>query len=311
MSKSGKKLTKYQSTKFKLLETLLFYMNKHRQLPHRLLITLLYRQTKPLTFVGPRVWLPDQGVYFLKENKEYSMTKLLYMEGFDVVSCDAQVVKLDEHEGKQVVVLDQTCFYAKGGGQDFDQGIIASDSIEFTVEAVFFIDSEVKHIGECKKGSFRVGDAVHCRVDEHRRQINTKLHSAGHVLDMAVRQAGYDWIPGKGAHYPHMSFVEYSGTFDIDKKQEFMMAIQAAVDALVAKGSTNTIQFMTPEEMTKTGAFVPGNLPKNKPSRVVFYDDFAVPCGGTHVKDISAIGTITVTNIKRKDGNIRVSYAIG
>lgn len=238
------------------------------------------------------------------------MTKLVYMEDFDVVTCEAKVERLEEHEGKQVVILDQTCFYAKGGGQDFDLGTIESSNATFTVESVFFVDGEVKHIGEYSKGSFNIRDSVSCKVDEDRRRLNTRIHSAGHTLDMAVRELGWKWIPGKGAHYPHMAFVEYSGDFDSEQKQQLIGELQAKIDGLLAKGSTNLIKFMTPEDMKATGAFVPDNLPKGKPTRAVFYDDFAVPCGGTHVKDIADIGKITITNMKRKDGNIRVSYAV-
>ncbi len=204
----------------------------------------------------------------------------------------------------------ETCFYPKGGGQDFDQGIIKSNNITFNVEAAFFIDGEVKHIGEYKEGHFSVGDSVKCEVNQSRRKTNTRLHSAGHVLDMAVRKLGWDWIPGKGAHYPHMAFVEYSGEFDSDKKQELISELQVKIDELVGSGSENTIKFMTPEEMKQTGAVVPGNLPTGKPTRVVFYDDFAVPCGGTHVKNINEIGKVVIKNIKRRDGGIRVSYNI-
>lgn len=238
------------------------------------------------------------------------MTKLLYMEDFDVITCEANVVKLEEHEGKQVVVLDQTCFYPKGGGQDFDLGDITSGKVEFKVEAVFFVDGEVNHIGEYIKGTFSAGDSVTCTVNRTRRQLNTRLHSAGHTLDMAVRKLGWEWTPGKGAHYPHMSFVEYSGPFDSEQKQGLIAELQTMIDSLLQKGSTNTIQFMTPEEMAATGAVVPESLPKGKPTRAVFYDNFAVPCGGTHVRNIKEIGTVTVTNMKRKDGNIRVSYSV-
>lgn len=239
------------------------------------------------------------------------MTKLLYMEGFDVTGCDAVVTKLAEHEGKQVVVLDQTCFYAKAGGQDFDQGVIKSDKAEFRVEAVFFVDDEVKHIGEYVEGTLQVGDKVQCSVDAERRRINTQLHSGGHVIDMAVRGLGLNWTPGKGAHYPHMAFVEYSGEFEPEKKQELIETLQQAINELLAAGSTNEIQFMTAEEMAAKGAFVPENLPKNKPSRAVLYNDFIVPCGGTHVRDIKEISSVVIKNIKRKDGSIRVSYTVG
>jgi Ser-tRNA(Ala) deacylase AlaX len=232
------------------------------------------------------------------------------MEDFGVTECDAEVVSLDEYEGKQVVVLDQTCFYPKGGGQDFDQGIISSGSATFEVEAVFFVDGEVKHIGHYTKDVLKAGDTVHCKVKENRRLLNTRLHSGGHLLDMAVRQLGWGWIPGKGAHYPDMSFVEYGGEFDGEQKQKYIDELQAEIDMLISKGSVNTIKFMTVEEMEATGAVVPDNLPKGKPTRAVFYDDFAVPCGGTHVRDIKDIGKLTVTNVKRRSGNIKVSYKV-
>ena len=238
------------------------------------------------------------------------MTKLLYMEEFDVTSCEAKVVRTEEFDGKQVVILDQTCFYAKGGGQDFDQGSIKSGDNAFNVEGVFFIDGVVKHIGEYESGSFSTGDSVTCEVDKERRQLNTRIHSGGHVLDMAMRNFNWGWVTGKGAHYPDMAFVEYSGEFDGEQKQKYISELQEKIDELIAGGSVNTLKFMTPEEMQETGAVVPDNLPKGKPSRVVFYDDFAVPCGGTHVKDIKEVGKITITNIKRKNGQIRVSYSL-
>lgn len=238
------------------------------------------------------------------------MTDLIYMNDFDVVTCDAVVTKIDEYEGKDVLVLNQTCFYPKGGGQDFDLGIIQSEKAEFIVEAVFFVDGEVKHIGHYKNSMLSINDSVTCKVNKERRQTNTRIHSAGHVVDMAVRQLSWDWKPGKGAHYPHMAFVEYSGAFETEQKQQLIEALQAKINELVEKGSHNTIKFMTPEEMKATGAFVPENLPKGKPTRAVFYNNFAVPCGGTHLKDIKTVGALTVTNIKRKDGNVRVSYSV-
>jgi len=55
---------------------------------------------------------------------------------------------------------------------------------------------------------------------------------------------------------------------------------------------------------------VPENLPKDKPSRVVLYGDFGVPCGGTHVKQLSDIGSINVRKMKASGDSLRVSYEI-
>ena len=166
-------------------------------------------------------------------------------------------------------------------------------------------------MGHYAAGTFNVGDTVRCKVAEDRRAINTRIHSGGHLLGMAVRQLGWQWKPGKGAHYPHMAFVEYSGEFDSEQKQKLMDELQAKINELLANGSTNSIKFMTPEAMAAAGAVVPETLPKGKPTRAVFYNDFPVPCGGTHVKNVKDIGKVIITGIKGKDGSIRVSYSVG
>ena len=238
-------------------------------------------------------------------------TTLLYMEGFDVLSCVARVEKIEEHNGKQVLTLERTCFYPKGGGQDYDTGTI-TDKLGngFRVEQTTYLDGEVKHIGDFIDHEFMTGARVTCEVDEKRRKLNTQLHSAGHAIDMAVRKLGYDWTPTNAAHYPNMAFVEYSGEFNTEQKNEYITAIQAGVDELIANGTHNHIEFMTPEKIKETGAVVPANLPTNKPTRVMFYDSFAVPCGGTHVKNLNLLPKVNVSKIKNKNGSVRVSYKL-
>lgn len=40
------------------------------------------------------------------------------------------------------------------------------------------------------------------------------------------------------------------------------------------------------------------------------YGNFGVPCGGTHVPHLGAIGPITIRKVKLEKGAIRVSYAL-
>lgn len=73
----------------------------------------------------------------------------------------------------------------------------------------------------------------------------------------------------------------------------------------------NQLQFMSKGEMAKYCRHVPHNLPANKPSRIVLYaDDFGIPCGGTHVKNVREIGDITIAKAKIKKGLAKVSYAV-
>lgn len=234
------------------------------------------------------------------------------MQDFDVGACDAQVLSVvPTEDGRSDIVLNQTCFYARGGGQDWDEGVMRKDGAEFTVKEVRLDENGVvHHIGKAVSGSFAEGEAVHCQVDHERRLINMRLHSAGHVIDMAIDQLGLDWIGTKGQHYPHLSAVEYSGSWEAEKAEKLRTEIETLANRLIEKGSRNTIHFMPVEEMHNYCRHVPSNLPTNKPGRVVLYDDFGVPCGGTHVRDIKQVGKIRIPKLKEKKGVIRVNYSV-
>jgi Ser-tRNA(Ala) deacylase AlaX len=230
-------------------------------------------------------------------------TKLLHMDDFGVTRCDATVTSVTTTEDKRVdIVLDQTCFYARGGGQDWDTGTIN----QFQVEEVRLDDNGVvHHIGHGIVSE--VGEKVSCIVNKERRLINTRLHSAGHVVDMANSSAHSSWVPGRGAHYPHMSFVEYTQAEADDAAQQ---QIQKAVDAILSQNIANTMQFVDKDKLALYCRHVPANLPANKPIRIVMYGDFGVPCGGTHVQNLSDIGKIEITKVKTKKGVTKVSYRV-
>lgn len=240
------------------------------------------------------------------------MTELLYMNDFDVETGEATVLALETlDDGRVDIILDKTCFYPRGGGQDWDMGEVTTDTASVVIEEVRLDENGVvHHIGMVRRGEVAPGDAVSGKVDHKRRQVNTRLHSAGHVIDRAIDGLGLDWIATKGQHYPHLSAVEYSGTWDSENAEQLRMAIEERVNEYIGNGSTNTLQFMTPDEMKTVCKHVPANLPQNKPSRIVMYDDFGIPCGGTHVSNINQIGKIAIQKLKAKKGVIRVTYSV-
>lgn len=215
-------------------------------------------------------------------------------------------------DGQTDVVLNQTCFYARGGGQDWDMGVIKSQTAEFAVSEVRLDEnSVVHHIGKSQGSAFLVGDKVICTVDEERRTINTRLHSAAHVIDMALDSLGYNWRPVKGQHYPNLSAVEYVGELSGEEIAELRPKAEAKANELAAQDVENKLEFMPFEQMHSVCKHVPDNIPKNKPGRVVIYaGSYGIPCGGTHVKNVKQVGTIKIPKIKSKKGIIRVSYSV-
>lgn len=49
-------------------------------------------------------------------------------------------------------------------------------------------------------------------MNETNRRFYARLHSAGHLLDIAVKKLGIAWKPGKGYHFSDGPYVEYSGS---------------------------------------------------------------------------------------------------
>jgi Ser-tRNA(Ala) deacylase AlaX len=240
-------------------------------------------------------------------------TRLLYLEAFDATTASAKVVAIREAEDGQLIVeLDQTCFYPRGGGQDWDIGKIQAPKGLFSVTMVRLNElGTVQHFGTLTDGALHEGDTVECSVDSRRRNINTRLHSAGHLIDMAVTRLKLSWMPGRGAHYPHMSFVEFE-TGDFVADNTVQGSVQREVDALVSSGDyVNKILFIPVSKMGQYCHHVPENIPTNKPARLVLYaDDFGIPCGGTHVQLVRDIGKIDVTKVKSKKGITRVNYRV-
>lgn len=237
-------------------------------------------------------------------------TKLLYLEDFTGLECSAIIQSCSAEDNRTIITLDQTIFYPQGGGQPYDQGIITSSSAEFLVEEVRFVEGIVKHIGKFRTGQFTKDEQVRCVVDKNRRELNSRLHSAGHLVDMAVNKLNLDWTPGKGFHFPDGSYVEYTGSIENQDKDQLITSIEKICNDFIQAGMETKVVFMEKEEMQSVCHFVPEFIPEGKPGRVVMFGDFGVPCGGTHVANLTEIKNMSIRKIKSEGQNLRVSYAI-
>lgn len=232
-------------------------------------------------------------------------TRLLYLPEFDVVSGVATVVGCQQEHESCCLILDQTVFYPGGGGQPADAGeLVFGETVMPVLSMEMTNDGIVAHrVASCPEG-LGTGSSVRMKVDDDTRTQHNRLHSAGHVIDLAVHQLGFDWTPTKGAHFPAMSFVEYATETPLAEGTK--ERLQAQCDELVATGSTNTIQFLDTAGQPLTNPDL-GHL---EAERIVSYDGFGLGCGGTHVDDIAAIGKLIIKKTKKKKGVVKVSYTI-
>ena len=240
-----------------------------------------------------------------------NQTKLKYMEDSYILEDESMVVNvLQDEKGNDVLILNQTIFYPQGGGQPYDQGYIKNDQNVFKVNEVRYFEGIVHHIGKIESGQFNKDDKVELSVDLSIRSLNRRNHTAGHLIDVAIKTIG-SFTPLKGFHFPQGSYVEYQGVFDEAKKEEIKMKLQEEINKLIQQSLLVTVRFVPKEQLAEFCDFVPEWLPKDKPTRLVTIGSFkGHPCGGTHVKNTSEIGTMTIEKVGNKKGNTRVSYKI-
>ena len=220
-----------------------------------------------------------------------------------------------------VVVLDRTIAYPAGGGQPSDTGrIVSPNAVAFVVTSVASTkDGTVTHLGSFEtEGAtpFAVDDEVTVTVDADRRLLHARIHSAGHLLDVAMTNIGFGpnvMVPAKGLHQPDQAYVEYTGKVDGLDKDKLMADLKAELTSLVTAGGGTKAAMMGYEEATEAcGGELPSYIPRDSTPRVVTIvpDTAGCPCGGTHVADVKEIGGVDVTGVRVKKGTTRVSYTI-
>ncbi|MBP7832945.1 MAG: hypothetical protein KA035_04210, partial [Candidatus Levybacteria bacterium] len=205
---------------------------------------------------------------------------------------------------------DHTIFYPQGGGQPYDTGKIKSVNGVFIVEQVRYFEGVVKHIGHFESGSFEMNEEVELEIDQERRQQHAKLHSGGHLVDMAVYEVKPEWIPSKGYHFPQGPYVEYKGSMSEDEKESLKLMLEKIMDEKVQQSIPVTVKFVEKNEIGKFCRHVPENIASGKPTRIVLFGDFGVPCGGTHVDNLSTLKKVIIRKIKQEKDMVRVSYDI-
>jgi Ser-tRNA(Ala) deacylase AlaX len=239
-------------------------------------------------------------------------TDLMYMSDMECLETTASVLDVfSGDDGKSILVLDRTIFYPQGGGQPADHGKISSASADFHVDDVRFLDGVVQHKGFFADGVLKQGDEVKLSVDANRRRFNSRLHTAGHLIDYAIERLGYKLEAGKGYHFPDSPYVEYVGKIDDALKGKLFETLEGQVNQLINDNLAISVKIVPFKELETLCGNVPPYIPTNKPARIMFVDGLhGIPCGGTHVSSTAQVGALTISSIKSKKGDTRVSYRL-
>ncbi len=225
---------------------------------------------------------------------------LTYSSKITVLTTEDEVVDALSDGEKGTVFVDETPFYATSGGQEADNGVIRTEDGVFQVEdTIKLLGGKIGHVGHVVSGMLKVGDKVSLEVNEEKRALSARNHSATHLLQQALRQ-----VLGTHVEQAGSSVNEYRLRFDFTHFSAMTKEELKKVENIVNQQIMNCLpvkaENMPIEEAKKTGAAALFGEKYGDIVRVVSMGDFSKEfCGGTHVDNT---GVITAFKIISETG---------
>jgi misacylated tRNA(Ala) deacylase len=216
------------------------------------------------------------------------------------------------HTPEGGILVDRTVFYATGGGQPGDSGLIAWSggrcSIATAVKAegglVALVPAEPVELPP-------VGTALRQRLDWDRRHRHMRVHTALHLLSVVIP------LPVTGGQ---IGAERGRLDFDMPNPPEDVAALEERLNALIGLDLAVTERWITDDELLANPALVKtmSVRPPMGQGRVrlvrIGTEERQVdlqPCGGTHVARTAEIGRVQIGKIENKGRqNRRVSITL-
>ncbi|HET9858156.1 MAG TPA: alanine--tRNA ligase [Nocardioidaceae bacterium] len=204
-------------------------------------------------------------------------------------------VATSAREGEEVeLVLDRTPFYAEGGGQLADQGVLelANGARVQVLDVQSPITGLIVHQARVLSGEVTVGQQAQALVDIERRKSISRAHTATHMVHKAFREALGDTATQAGSeNAPGRFRFDFSASGAVPASA--MADVEARVNDLVLADLAVHAELMTQAEARRSGAMALFGEKYGNEVRVISVGDWARElCGGTHAGRSGPLGVI-------------------
>ena len=226
--------------------------------------------------------------------------------GYDAADGEATIVGLladgvpvrSAPEGMEVaVVLDRTPFYAEGGGQLPDHGVIKTTGpggnaeVEVT-DVQTPLPGLVVHRGTVRHGEVTTGSPAYAEIDVERRRATSRSHTATHLVHRALRgalgesaaQAGSENAPGR---------LRFDFTATGAVPVTVLREVEDEVNRILIDDLTVRAYHTSQEEARALGALALFGEKYGSEVRIVEVGEYSRElCGGTHVARSGQLGLV-------------------
>jgi misacylated tRNA(Ala) deacylase len=232
------------------------------------------------------------------------MNKALYMDDSYLKELDTKVKSVSKDK---FIVLDETAFFPRGGGVEWDTGVITTeDGRKFNVIYTGKFSGEISH--EVDKKGLKVGDKVHCNLDWEKRYLLMRYHTATHVLSGVFFNEYNLKITGN-------QITIEKGRIDLNMDEMDVDSIKKAIEKsneIIKKGLSVEIYYklrVEAEKDTDLFKLAKGFSHDIDIIRIVDIKGFDRQVdGGCHVKNLDEIGEIKFREAVNKGKNFKRVY---
>src|SRR3954453_16273243 len=230
--------------------------------------------------------------------------------GYETTEADTVIGAVEQSNGQLLAKLAESPFYAEGGGQVSDAGVVETASGRASVEGVYRVGDDQAVALSIAEGELVPGEAARALVDRGRRLATQANHTATHLLHAALRRL-------LGTHVRHAG--SYVGPdklrFDFTHGERLSPAEATAVEELVnewivASHPVRAVE-TTRDEAERLGAMALFGEKYGDWVRMVDVEDVSRElCGGTHVASTAEIGLFHLTHETSSAANVRRIEAV-
>ncbi len=214
-----------------------------------------------------------------------------------VLTTETELTEALSDGERGTIIVNETPFYATMGGQNADTGVIRAGENVFTVEDTIHLrGGRIGHVGVVTNGMFKRGDTVELVVDQEKRDLIGRNHSATHLLQKALRDVLGSHVQQHGSDV-NADRLRFDFSHFAAMTAEEVAKVENIVNQKIAAALPVVTEVMSLEEAKKTGAMALFGEKYGDAVRVVKMGDFSIElCGGTHVGNTSSISAFKIVS---------------
>ncbi|MBU2993125.1 alanyl-tRNA editing protein [Octadecabacter sp. 1_MG-2023] len=234
------------------------------------------------------------------------MSKPLFIDDAYKRDASAEVFAVTDEGG---IILDETIFYPTGGGQPGDSGTLTWEGGKIDIATAVKGDGGSIILVPAEPNPLPpVGSKVTQTLDWERRHHHMRVHTALHLLSVVIP------LPVTGGS---IGVDKGRLDFDMPEAPEDKAELEATLNKLIACDFEISTEWITDAELAANPGLVktmsvqpPKGAGRVRLVRIGEGENTAdlQPCGGTHVRYTSEIGTVRLGKVEKKGKQNRRVY---